>query len=172
MLFWWGMRRGGARDASAYVVVWSHVERVRFNLGTTGTMTSDSRFQTATEANLLQRIHSAERARSEVTSVPAPSLYSYELPGSQQAIAFGACYMLIEGFYGNILQDVEFDMCNLLAELATFSIAQIGSIPHFSTEGDGVATIGPLAAAFAERFPSGGPFTTSQQYFAAVGEVR
>lgn len=35
-----------------------------------------------------------------------------------------------------------------------------------------MATIGPLATAEAERFPSGGPFATSQQYFAAVGEAK
>lgn len=35
-----------------------------------------------------------------------------------------------------------------------------------------MATIGPLAAAVAERFSSAGPFTTSQQYFAAMGEAR
>jgi hypothetical protein len=33
-------------------------------------------------------------------------------------------------------------------------------------------TIGSLASAVAERFPSGGPFASSQQYFAAVGEAR
>lgn len=49
------------------------------------------------------------------------------------------------------------------------SFAQVGSISHFS---NGVATIGPLAAAVAERFSSASPFTTSQQYFAAMGEAR
>lgn len=61
---------------------------------------------------------------------------------------------------------------SIQAELATFSFAEIGSISQFSKEGNGMATVGPLAAAVAERFPSGGPFTTSQQYFAAVGEAR
>ncbi|KAF2013272.1 hypothetical protein BU24DRAFT_442411 [Aaosphaeria arxii CBS 175.79] len=125
--------------------------------------------------------------QSNVTTIPAPKLYAYEPPGSQQAVEVGACYMLIEGFYGNTLQDVKFDICDLpvntqehiiarwtsiQAELATFSFAQIGSISHFPTDGQDVPTIGPLAAAVAENFSSGGPFATSQQYFAAVGEAR
>ncbi|KAF2110374.1 hypothetical protein BDV96DRAFT_583911 [Lophiotrema nucula] len=128
-----------------------------------------------------------EFLQNNATTIPAPKLYTYEPPGSQQAVLVGACYMLIEGFYGNTLQDVMFDICDLpihtqehiiaqwtsiQAELATFSFARIGSISHFSKEGNGVVIIGPLAAAVAERFPSGGPFTTSQQYFAAVGEAR
>jgi len=148
-----------------------------------------------------------EFLQNNATTVPAPKLYTYEPPGSQQAFAVGACYMLIEGFYGNTLQDVEFDICDLpvrldlpctttlcsrhqltdqthsqdhiiaqwtsiQAELATFSFAQIGSLSHYSKEGNGTATVGPLASAAAEHFPSGGPFTTSQQYFAAVGEAR
>lgn len=58
------------------------------------------------------------------------------------------------------------------AELASFSFPQIGSISHFSKDGDAVSTIGPLATAVTERFSSGGPFATCEQYFAAVGEAR
>lgn len=54
-----------------------------------------------------------EFLQHNTTTVPAPKLYAYEPPGSQQAVAVGACYMLIEGFYGNTLQDVKFDICNL-----------------------------------------------------------
>ncbi|PSN68260.1 hypothetical protein BS50DRAFT_665880 [Corynespora cassiicola Philippines] len=121
-----------------------------------------------------------------VKFVPTPKLYAYEPSGSPQAMAVGACYMLIEGFYGNTLQDVVFNMCNLpmsiqehiisqwtavQAELATFTFNQIGSISHFSKDGN-IATIGPLAAAEAENFPSNGPFKTSEQYFEAVGSAR
>lgn len=54
-----------------------------------------------------------EFLQNNATTVPAPKLYTYEPPGSRQALAVGACYMLIEGFYGNTLQDVEFDICDL-----------------------------------------------------------
>jgi hypothetical protein len=49
----------------------------------------------------------------KATSVPFPRLYTYAGPGSQWAADAGAIYMLIEGFYGNILQDVQFDICQL-----------------------------------------------------------
>jgi len=48
-----------------------------------------------------------------VTGVPFPRLYAYEAPGSQRAAIVGAAYMLIEGFYGNTLQDVQFNICEL-----------------------------------------------------------
>ncbi|PVI04277.1 hypothetical protein DM02DRAFT_586500 [Periconia macrospinosa] len=132
-------------------------------------------------------VETMEFLQHNSTTVPAPKLYAYEPPGSQQAVAVGAGYMLIEGFYGNTLEDVKFDVCDLpintqehiiaqwtsiQAELATFSFDRIGSISHYSQEEKGVVTVGHLASAVAERFPSGGPFTTSQQYFEAVGEAR
>ena len=123
--------------------------------------------------------------QSKPISVPAPKLYALALPGSEQAEAVGACYMLIEGFYGNTLQDVQSDICALpldtqehiisqwtaiQAELATFSFPKIGSISHFS-EKDG-PTIGPLASAIAENFRHPGPFNSGYEYFTAVGEAR
>jgi len=45
--------------------------------------------------------------------VSTPRLYAYEPPGSQQAGLVGACYMLMQGFFGNSLQDVKFDICDL-----------------------------------------------------------
>jgi hypothetical protein len=46
--------------------------------------------------------------RENVGSVKVPELFAYEEPGSRRAV-----YMLVEGFYGNTLQDVEFDVCEL-----------------------------------------------------------
>lgn len=51
--------------------------------------------------------------REKVTTVPFPSLYAYAGPGSQWATDAGAIYMLIEGFYGNTLLDIQFDICSL-----------------------------------------------------------
>lgn len=45
--------------------------------------------------------------------VVVPKVYAYEGPGSRRAAAAGAMYMLLEGFYGNTLQDVAFDLCSL-----------------------------------------------------------
>jgi hypothetical protein len=50
---------------------------------------------------------------AKVTAVPIPRLYAYEAPGSARAIAAGAAYMLIEGFHGNSLQDVNLNIYNL-----------------------------------------------------------
>lgn len=42
-----------------------------------------------------------------------PEVYAYAGPSSKEAEEAGAVYMLIQGFYGNTLQDVEFDMTTL-----------------------------------------------------------
>ena len=51
--------------------------------------------------------------QKNLPSVVVPKVYAYEGPGSRRAAAAGAIYMLLEGFYGNTLQDVAFDLCNL-----------------------------------------------------------
>lgn len=45
--------------------------------------------------------------------LPSPKLFAFEDRASAWASQVGAPYMLIEGLYGNTLQDVEFDICNL-----------------------------------------------------------
>ena len=47
-------------------------------------------------------------------AVVVPKVYAYEGPGSQLASDAGAFYMLLEGFYGNTLQDIAPDLCSLL----------------------------------------------------------
>jgi hypothetical protein len=51
--------------------------------------------------------------QKDLPSVVVPEVYAYEGPKSERAVAAGAVYMLLEGFYGNTLLDVEFDLCNL-----------------------------------------------------------
>jgi hypothetical protein len=51
--------------------------------------------------------------RQRLSAVSLPCVYAYEGVGSQLAAHAGAPYMLLEGFYGNTLRDVEFDICNL-----------------------------------------------------------
>ena len=51
--------------------------------------------------------------RDNVKSVAVPRIYAYEELGSEQAKALGAPYMLIEGFYGNTIQDIEVSVQNL-----------------------------------------------------------
>ena len=51
--------------------------------------------------------------RTNVKTVPVPKLYAYEPPGSPRAINTGAAYMLIEGFCGNSLQDIDHSIYNL-----------------------------------------------------------
>ncbi|KAJ8065174.1 hypothetical protein OCU04_005886 [Sclerotinia nivalis] len=120
-----------------------------------------------------------------VTGVPFPRLLAYEGLGSQMAANVGAAYMLIEGFYGNTLQDVQFNICELpiptqehiitqwtsvQAELATFIFPQIGSISNFSK--DAGATIGKLSTAVAEGLSNEGPFTEAWDYFATIADAR
>jgi hypothetical protein len=51
--------------------------------------------------------------KRKLSAVSLPCVYAYEGMGSQLAARAGALYMLLEGFYGNTLQDIEFDTCNL-----------------------------------------------------------
>jgi len=51
--------------------------------------------------------------RQNVPAITLPQVYAYEGPGSKLAADAGAVYMLLEGFYGNTLQDVEPDLCSL-----------------------------------------------------------
>ncbi|OBT89241.1 hypothetical protein VE02_04262 [Pseudogymnoascus sp. 03VT05] len=88
-----------------------------------------------------------------------PRLHAFEGPDSQKAADVGAIYMLIDGFYGNSLQDVQFNICELpdatleyvitqwtyiQVELSSFSFPKIGSISHFLKGTN--ATIGKLSA--------------------------
>ena len=54
-----------------------------------------------------------EFVRQKLPTIPIPRVYAYEGPGSRLAAEAGAAYMLLEGFRGNTLQDVEFNMCTL-----------------------------------------------------------
>jgi hypothetical protein len=49
----------------------------------------------------------------KITTIPLPRLHTYAGPGSQRAVDAGAVYMLIRGFYGNTLQEIKFDICEL-----------------------------------------------------------
>ncbi|OBT42934.1 hypothetical protein VE00_07302 [Pseudogymnoascus sp. WSF 3629] len=126
-----------------------------------------------------------EFLHENATGVPLPRLYAFDGPESRRAADVGAIYMLIEGFYGNSLQDVKFNICELpdstlqhiitqwtsiQAELATFSFSMIGSISHFSK--DTGATIGKLSVAASEGLSNEGPFIESWNYFSAIADAR
>jgi len=75
---------------------------------TPNTVTKQSElYSIACEVTTMQFI------KSHVPSVTIPEVYAYAGPGTDEAAKAGAVYMLIEGFYGNTLQDVEFDMTKL-----------------------------------------------------------
>ncbi|PTB59070.1 hypothetical protein M431DRAFT_527659 [Trichoderma harzianum CBS 226.95] len=120
-----------------------------------------------------------EFIRLRLNAVSLPRVYACEGMGSRQAAIVGAPYMLIEGFYGNTLQDVEFDICDLpiltqehiiaqwttvQAELATVAYPQIGTICSVSETGDPI--IGKLAAGELMKL---GPFSRASDYFTALG---
>ncbi|KND90051.1 hypothetical protein TOPH_05339 [Tolypocladium ophioglossoides CBS 100239] len=107
-----------------------------------------------------------------------------EMRRSLLAAEAGAAYMLLEGFYGNTLRDVEFDICNLSsavqqhiitqwtkaqAELATLVYPRIGSISSLSATGEPI--IDRLASAAVEGLGDAGPFSTTAEYFNAVGQA-
>lgn len=51
--------------------------------------------------------------RSKLTDIAMPQVYAYEAADSSRAREVGAAYMIIEGFRGNTLFDVAFDMTQL-----------------------------------------------------------
>ncbi|KAJ8126132.1 hypothetical protein O1611_g7507 [Lasiodiplodia mahajangana] len=125
-----------------------------------------------------------EFIRQRLSVVSLPRVYAYEGVGSQLAAHAGAPYMLLEGFYGNTLQDVEFNICNLhtttqehiitqwtrvQAELATLAYPQIGSIASISESGEPI--IGKLATAPAEGLSDTGPFYSAADYFTTFGNA-
>ncbi|KAK3682840.1 hypothetical protein B0T22DRAFT_502042 [Podospora appendiculata] len=129
-------------------------------------------------------IATMEFVRQRLSAIPIPCLYAYEGPGSQLAADVGATYMLLEGFYGNTLQDVEFDICNLpvatqehimmqwtrvQSELATLTLPQIGSVCSISPSGEPV--IGRLAASSGAELRDAGPFSRAVAYFTAVANA-
>ncbi|KKP00792.1 hypothetical protein THAR02_07087 [Trichoderma harzianum] len=122
-----------------------------------------------------------EFVRLRLNAVSLPRVYAYEGMGSRQAGIVGAPYMLIEGYYGNTLQDVEFDICDLpfstqehiiaqwttvQAELATLAYPQIGTICSVSETGDPI--IGKLAVGELMKL---GPFSRASDYFTALGDT-
>ncbi|KEZ43205.1 Uncharacterized protein SAPIO_CDS4880 [Scedosporium apiospermum] len=123
--------------------------------------------------------------QANVTTIPFATLFAYEAPGSAKAVKVGATYMLIEGFYGNTLQDVDHSIYNLpvstqeriitqwtsyQAELAAFTFPSIGSISQFPTEKGPI--IGKLATASSDGLPTAGPFQSGWSYFNALAEAR
>lgn len=67
----------------------------------------DELYSIACEVSTMQLV------QQRLSTITIPRVYAYEGPGSLLAVEAGAVYMLLEGFYGNTLQDVAFDMCSL-----------------------------------------------------------
>ena len=67
----------------------------------------DEAYAIACEVTTMQFV------RQRLPAIPVPCVYAYEAPGSSLAADAGAVYMLLEGFYGNTLQDVQFNICEL-----------------------------------------------------------
>ncbi|UKZ76491.1 hypothetical protein TrVFT333_004197 [Trichoderma virens FT-333] len=123
------------------------------------------------------------QANIKTGPIQIPKIYAYEAPGSAKAIEVGASYMLIQGFYGNSLQDVNDSLYDLpistqehifaqwtafQAELAVFTFPQIGSISQFSTDTGPV--IGAIATSWLDHLPNSGPFQSGWEYFVAMAE--
>ncbi|EPE05967.1 hypothetical protein F503_02796 [Ophiostoma piceae UAMH 11346] len=138
----------------------------------------DERYQIECEVATMHYV------RQKLPRVKIPRIYAYEPAGSPRAVAAGAAYMLIEGFYGNTLQDVEFDICQLpqstqehiitqwtraQADIATLTLPCIGSIAAVTPQGEPVA--GRLSTAKAEGLADAGPFLTTAAYFSMVADA-
>lgn len=80
-------------------------------------------------------VETMQYIRDRLPSVPVPKVYAYAGPSSKEAEDAGTMYMLIEGFRGNTLQDIEFDMTHL--PVRTF-LALLGHL--HSPNGDGCWT--------------------------------
>lgn len=51
--------------------------------------------------------------REKLPGLPLPEVYAYESMDSDWSNRAGATYMLLEGFRGNSIQDLAFDLCQL-----------------------------------------------------------
>lgn len=71
--------------------------------------------------------------RQSLSAITIPQIFAYEGPGSQLAADAGAVYMLLEGFYGNTLRDVESDMCNLSVGFRSCSSSAFTRIPYLDS---------------------------------------
>ncbi len=96
-----------------------------------------------------------EFVRQRVPAVPVPCVYACEGSGSQLAADAGAVYMLLEGFRGNTLQDVEFDICKLPVSKAksspdSISFRSAATIERKSTHSVQVATQGHIMTQWAK----------------------
>lgn len=139
--------------------------------------------------------------RERLPGLRIPRLRAYEGSGSDLASSVGAPYMLLEGFYGNTLQDVEFDMCNLPVGAPALSSsiqrrltglgrnprahhhpmdksAGIDSNPGVSQHrlylfgfGAREPVVGRLASAVVEGLKDHGPFLNSAAYFGAIADA-
>ncbi|CRK32678.1 hypothetical protein BN1723_016301 [Verticillium longisporum] len=138
----------------------------------------DENYSIACEVSTMQFV------AQNLPAVVVPKVYAYEGSGSQLATDAGAIYMLLEGFYGNTLQDIALDLCILpvatqkhimaqwtmvQVQLATLAFPQIGSISDISESGAPV--IGKLSVSASEGLVPQGPFSTSTEYFTATGEA-
>ncbi|KAI8710651.1 APH domain-containing protein [Fusarium sp. LHS14.1] len=129
-------------------------------------------------------VSSMRFVRQTLSTVVVPRVYAYEGPGSQLATDAGAVYMLIEGFYGNTLQDITPDLCSLSfakqehvmtqwtmiqTSLATLTFPLIGSISTITETGEPI--IDKLSSAASQGLRSQGPFSDAMEYFTALGEA-
>ncbi|XEV01762.1 hypothetical protein FSHL1_007049 [Fusarium sambucinum] len=127
----------------------------------------------------------------KIPQLKVPSIYAYEGPESQRALDVGAPYMLIQGFYGNSLNDLVYgetaqgvrtgfyclsgaeqehiitQWTAVQAMLATLTGPQIGSICDITESGEPV--IGRIASAAMENIFPQGPFQNAAHYFTAAG---
>jgi hypothetical protein len=58
-------------------------------------------------------IATMQYVRQRLSGISVPAVYAYEPPGSSLAADAGAAYMLLQGLYGNTLQNVAFNICIL-----------------------------------------------------------
>ncbi|KAK7923671.1 hypothetical protein PG985_007742 [Apiospora marii] len=134
----------------------------------------DERYALACEVATMRFV------KQKLPAVVVPEVYAFEGPGSQLATEVGAAYMLLEGFYGNTLQDVTEDILSLpehimaqwtttQAQLATLQFPGTGSISSITEIGEPV--IGRLSTAAAEGLVQQGPFVSSAEYFTAMGDA-
>lgn len=63
--------------------------------------------------NLKYEIETMKYIKDRLPQLAIPEVYTYAGPSTKHAEDAGAPYMLIQGFYGDTLHDIEFDMTNL-----------------------------------------------------------
>ncbi|KAF6803656.1 hypothetical protein CSOJ01_10732 [Colletotrichum sojae] len=126
-----------------------------------------ARTQEEQEYAMACEVSTMEFVRPRLPGFPVPLVYAHEGPRSPLAADAGAAYMLIEGFYGNTLQDVVPDVTELSRPSRTLESAPSAPFPMRESPSSADLPADPYIGELHEA----GPISSATAYFTAVANT-